>query len=204
MNSQNIGQILALNLTNVLKVAGSLDEDGKPKRIRSTDLQRTTRIARSTLRSLLKEGGRESNPDLKTLCKIAGELGIPVAFLLMDPQHWIRLMQAMSDMPTMLAAAGLVEQGRGIQDPLDAVKILRHAKVYPIQAPLGEAPNGNQDRYEELKLKNEQTRRSATIVAALLQPGAKTQDVRKQLTALAASIANRGVANESNTKQVAP
>lgn len=199
MTTQDIGQILATNLTNVLKVAGSLDEYGKPKRIRSTDLQRATGVARSTLRALQKDGGRESNPDLRTLCRIADELGMPVAFLLMDSQQWLALIEAALDMPAMLGAAALLDQDQGIQDPLSAVKILRHAKVYPLEAPLGEPQAGNQARYAELASKNEEKRRNATIAAALMQAGARTHVARKQLTAFAASLANRGLANKGST-----
>ncbi len=204
MNSQNIGRTLAINLTNVLKVAGSIDEEGKPKRIRSTDLQRATGIARSTLRPLLKDAGREANPDLKTLCKIADEVGIPVGFLLIAPQQWATLMQAISDMPTMLAAADELEKKRRIHEPLDAEKILKYAKVYPFTPPRGEAQSGNLARLNELKLnelklKNAQRKRSAAIVAALLQSGAETPETRKQLTALAASLANCNVVTEGRT-----
>lgn len=204
MNSQNIGRVLAINLTNVLSVAGSIGEDGKPRRIRSTDLQRATGIARSTLRPLLKDAGREANPDLKTLCKIADEVGIPVGFLLLAPQQWATLMQAISDMPTMLAAADVLEKKQRIHEPLDAEKVLNYAGVHPISPPRGEALSGNSARLDELKLKNARTTRGAAIVAALLQSGAETPESRKQLTALAASLANRGVATEGHTNQVAP
>ena len=204
MNLHNIGQVLAINLTNVLSVAGPIGEDGKPKRIRSTDLQRATGIARSTLRSLLKDAGREANPDLKTLCKIADEVGIPVGFLLIAPQQWATLMRAICDMPTMLAAADEVEKKRRIHEPLDAERVLKHTGVHPIAPPLGEAHDSNSARLNELKLKNAQTKRGAAIVAALLQSGAETPETRKQLTALAASLANRGLANKGRTNQVAP
>lgn len=204
MNLQNIGRVLAINLTNVLNVAGSIGEDGKPKRFRSTDLQRATGIARSTLRPLLKDAGREANPDLKTLCKIADEVGIPVGFLLIAPQDWAKLMQAIFDMPTMLAAADALEKMRRIHEPLDAEKILNYAGVHPILPPRGEAQSGDLARLDELKLKNAQTTRGAAIVAALLQAGAETPETRKQLTALAASLANRGVVIEGRTNQVAP
>lgn len=204
MNLQNIGRVLAINLTNVLNVAGSIGEDGKPKRIRSTDLQRATGIARSTLRSLLKDAGREANPDLKTLCKIADEVGIPVGFLLIAPQQWATLMQAIFDMPTMLTAADALEKKRRIHEPLDAEKVLNYAGVHPIPPPRGEAQSGNSTRLDELKLKNAQTTRGAAIVAALLQSGAETPETRKQLTALAASLANRGVATEGRRNQLAP
>lgn len=204
MNSQNIGLALAINLTNVLSVAGPLGEDGKPKRIRSTDLQRATGIARSTLRPLLKDAGREANPDLKTLCKIADEVGIPVGFLLISPQQWATLMQAISDMPTMLAAADALETKRRTLEPLDAEKVLNYAGVHPITPPRGEAQSGDSVRLDELKLKNAQTTRSAAIVAALLQSAARTPEARKQLTALAASLANRGVVTKGSTNQVKP
>ena len=204
MNSKSIGRVLAINLTNVLNVAGLIGEDGKPKRLRSTDLQRATGIARSTLRSLVKISGREANPDLKTLCKIADEVGIPVGFLLIAPQQWATLLQAILDMPTMLAAADALEMRRRIHEPLDAEKVLSSAGVHPILPPRGEAQNGNSARLEELKLRNAQTTRGAAIVAALLQSAATTPETRKQLTALAASLANRGVATEVRTNQVAP
>lgn len=204
MNTQNIGRVLAINLTNVLNVAGTVGEDGKPKRIRSTDLQRATGIARSTLRPLLKDAGREANPDLKTLCKIADQVGVPVGFLLIAPQQWATLMQAIFDMPTMLAAADALEKTRRIHEPLDAEKVLNYAGVHPIRPPRGEAQSGNSARLAELKLKNAQTTRGAAVIAALLQSGAETPDTRKQLTALAASLANRGVATEGHTNKVAP
>ena len=194
MTTTCISQILATNLTNIMNVGGALDQDGKPKRIRSSELQRATGIARSTLRVLQKDGGKDSNPDLRTLCRIADELRIPVAFLLMDPQQWKTLINAVRDMPTMVEAAALLEEEQGIQGPLCAVKILRRVKVYPLKAPLGDSHTGDQDRHAELASENEQRRRQATIAAALMLSGARTREARKELTAFAASLANHGLA----------
>lgn len=201
MTSKTISQVLAANLTTALSVAGPPDEYGNPRRLRTTQVQRKTGVARSTLRALQNCRDGDSNPDLRTLCRIADELDIPVAFLLMEPQQWLALVTATVSMPTMLEAAKKVDEEKGIHGPASSVNVLREAKVYPLVPPVVEHGARDQARLNELERQNERRRRCATITAALLQAGARTHESRIELTAFAASLANSGAALDGNAQK---
>lgn len=190
------GQILAANLTAALKVAGPQDEYGRPRRLKSTQLQRETGIARSTLRSLKNwTTTYEPNPDLRTLCRIADELRVPVAFLLMGPSQWQALMRAIEDMAQMLAAADKVEADSGLSGPYAAVQILRTLKVHPLTPPTSSGDQIDVRLRESLDRQNESCRRATLVAAALTQTGVRDNKSRKILTALAASLANQTTSN---------
>jgi DNA-binding Xre family transcriptional regulator len=188
-----LSQILAANLTAALAVAGTADEYGRPRRLKSTQLQRDTKIARSTLRTLKTYSKtREVNPDLQTLNRIAKALEIPVAFLLFGPNEWQALLRAVDDMALMLVAAEKLEEEASLAGPQAAVQILRKLKVYPFVAPnhagASEAQQGALDQL------NESRRRTTLVAAALAQAAARDRKSHKRLTALAASLANQAAA----------
>lgn len=196
-------QILAVNLIAALNVAGPADDHGRPRRLKATELQRDTGIARSTLRAAKNSAtSRAPNPDLRTLCRIADKLCIPVAFLLMGPSQWLALARALTDMADMLAAADKVEREAGLNGPQAAVHILRTLKVHPIEPPKSEGHHVDAQQREVLERKNETRRRAALVTAALAQTGARDYASRKLLTALAAALANQ--ASTQTTADAAP
>lgn len=187
-----VSKTLAINLTNALKVAGPDEGINKLRKLTSVQFQRTTGIARSTLRALSKlEAPFEANPDLHTLCRIADELHIPVAFLLMGPREWRTLLKAFVQIgsPDFKAAADYQETQKGLKDPHAALNILKQARVYPLPNPVSV---GEQDAQEmaALRKKNEAFRRAAVVTAALLQTAESDGTSLKELTLLAAAHAN--------------
>jgi transcriptional regulator with XRE-family HTH domain len=72
-----------------------------------------TGIARSSVTKLLpKNVTPKANPDLSTLCRIAKEINIPVALLLMTSEDWTRLITAVAYLPRLgdeIIARGPVE-----------------------------------------------------------------------------------------------
>jgi len=188
----NISQILLKNLINALKVAGPENEDGNPTHLKQTAVQRATGIARSTLNDLMKAcNDGDANPDLRTLCRLADELHVSVAFLLMGPHEWNMLLKTFSDMATvdMLHAAEKRDFGNGQPDPQAALQILRDVNVYPLPVPKF---IGASDSAEVAKVKrqNDSFRRATLVTASLVQAAGSDAHNLKPLTLLAAAYAN--------------
>lgn len=77
-------------------VSGERD-DGSPGKLTQEELAKRSGIARSTIAKYLAAKDDETiavNPDLETLCRLAGALRVPPALLLMTPGDWSRLAQA--------------------------------------------------------------------------------------------------------------
>lgn len=187
-----VSKTLAINLKNAFKVAGPEEDINKLRKLTSVQFQRTTGIARSTLRALSKlESPFEANPDLHTLCRIADELHIPVAFLLMGPREWRTLLKAIVQIGSadFKAAAEYQETHKGLKDPQAALNILKKAGVYPLPSPVSV---GDEDAQEMAALhkKNEAFRRAALVTAALLQTAESDGPSLRELTLLAAAHAN--------------
>lgn len=189
-----VSRTLAINLRNALKVAGGVDENtNDPRKLKKVEFQRTTGIARSTLLALSKlEGPYQSNPDLHTLCRIADELHIPVAFLLMGSREWRTLLNAFAQIGSddFKAAVADQETRKGLQQPAAALNILQKVGVYPLPSP---ANAGEQDKLEmeALRKKNEAFQRATLVTAAILQTAEFDSMSLRQLTLLAATHANQ-------------
>lgn len=77
-------------LLRAMAVADESDV-GDPKKITQDDLAEQAGVGRSTIAKYLatrNDDGVETNPDLKTLCRLAYALNVPPALLLMRPQDW--------------------------------------------------------------------------------------------------------------------
>ncbi|MBK6851951.1 MAG: helix-turn-helix transcriptional regulator [Burkholderiales bacterium] len=86
---------LRTNLDRILSVSHE-GEDAVSK-LTQVDLAKDTGIARSTVTKVLSTTEpSKSNPDLRTLCRLAAVLKVPPAFLLMSPDDWTRLASAIS------------------------------------------------------------------------------------------------------------
>ncbi|WP_081585505.1 helix-turn-helix domain-containing protein [Herbaspirillum rubrisubalbicans] len=77
----------------LLRAMAVADESdiGEPKKITQDDLADQAGVGRSTIAKYLAtrtDDGVETNPDLKTLCRLAYALNVPPALLLMRPQDW--------------------------------------------------------------------------------------------------------------------
>lgn len=187
----SISQVLAGNLTIALKVAGPAGEQDRPTRHTLSAMQLSTGIARSTMRKLRQGNADASNPDLNTLCRIAEELRIPVAFLLMGRQEWKTLLSAFQAAlgPDFHAAADQQQARHGLGTPQAGLRILRALGVYPLPRP---AIVDERDQLElDVRARQDAAFRRATLVTAALMQSAETGPLSlKQLTLLAASHAN--------------
>lgn len=183
---------LATNLTLALKVAGPAIDNLNPTKLTKTHMQRATGVARSTLREIAKmDSPCCANPDLHTLCRIADELHVPVAFLLMGPTEWRALLKAFMEIETddFERAASHQESEKGLRSALAAFNILKFTGVYPLPKPMGAAAQDAQE-VAALEQKNEAFRRAALVMGALLQQAANEMHSLKKMTTLAASFAN--------------
>lgn len=198
---RKISRNLSQNLLVSMRVAGPPGKDGQASPLRSAALQRSTGIARSTLRTLRSpKAGQSPNPDLHTLSRLAQALGVPVAFLLMRPEDWEMLCGAINNLrDPLLTATRLIESGVAT-GPDIAEQVLKQCRVHPISPPLGGLP----DQQEQARLAevNERVRRRSHVLAALMQPPTRSQKSMILLTALAAALANQNKlapdADESN------
>lgn len=189
------GQQLALNIIAALRVAGPMRDDGKAGPLRAVAVQQDTGIARSTLRALKNMSGKsEPNPDLRTLCRLADFLGIPVAFLLMRPKDWDTMRLAIDGIRDPLRAADRLIGDRNFGGPEIAEKVLKECGVHPERPPLG----AYTDEREQARLsaRNEWRRRTSHVVAAIAQPAACNRAAHVVLTAFAASFANQATPSD--------
>ncbi|HGH7199233.1 TPA: XRE family transcriptional regulator [Pseudomonas aeruginosa] len=184
--SPSVAQSLSANLRAVLNVAGRVREDDRSRPLFSTEIQRRTGIARSTVRSLIspaKESG--PNPDLRTLVELAKVVGIPVPFLLMGSTDWAALIKAVAGLrDASEAARTIVGNGKFTTAKL-LVQILTELKVHPEMPPY----LGGKDEVEKEKMdaRNRWRERSCRVFSALIDRNVSDRDQKILLAALAAS-----------------
>jgi transcriptional regulator with XRE-family HTH domain len=167
-HTEIIAQCFTANLAAVLKVGGKQRASGSPGPVSLNGVWKRTSVARSTLSALKssRTDGSHANPDLSTICRIADDLGIPPAFLLMRPEDWATLAQAVSDAPDYITAASKVRtesQRHRAWSPLDL--ILREMKVHPDSRPKGVGASPEVDR---ANARDEWRRRSCHKLTALM------------------------------------
>jgi hypothetical protein len=179
---------LSMNVTSAMRVAGP-DKQGKPSKLTTMAVLRSTGMSRSTLRPVIdKDGSSTRGADLNTLQKLAKALGIPLPFLLMAPEDWQALVKAIRSIDDHQVAAQIVVSDP-VGSPAQAVAVLRRCKVHPDIAPLGVPVDPAEKK--RLDARNEWRRRSSMVLAALAQPAARLDaNSLVELTALAAALAN--------------
>lgn len=186
-----LGQQLARNIKEALSVAGPATAGRGSHPLRSVALQQSTGIARSTLRALVD--GRQAsgpNPDLNTLSRLADAMGIPVAFLIMRPDDWRTLSQAIDGLQAPSHAAGMLVERGAVPIPLDVPeRILQRCGMHPEPVPYGLEKDGV--AVAQVAERNEGRRRGSRVLAALMLGAADNYSQRVLLTALAASLANQ-------------
>jgi transcriptional regulator with XRE-family HTH domain len=108
-----IKKALRGNLERVLSVAKMSEGEISP--LTQTELSKRSGIARSSISKFLAHGEfLNANPDLQTLCRLALELNVPVAFLLMTAEDWTRLIGAVSFLPHIVDDKSLQSSVRGL------------------------------------------------------------------------------------------
>lgn len=202
-NSQHppvpLGQCFSRNLSAVLAVAGAQRETERnpdaPGPFSSVQMQRQTGIARSTLRALKSP---TANPDLDTLDRLAAALGVPPAFLLMRPQDWQLLANAVADRDYYLAAAHKLDEDQRLQASNPVVKVLRECKVHPDQRPWGLAASPEVSRL----LARDEWRRCACLkFDALMLRDVSKPDTRKVLAAMAGAMVSQTTPHDPSTSE---
>ena len=89
-------QSFVANLLRVMRVSDE-DEFGSPTQLTKQALADRTGLSRGTLSGYVSstvDGKRPANMDTRSICLIAHALNVPPAFLLMRPEDWSRLGQA--------------------------------------------------------------------------------------------------------------
>ncbi len=190
----SLGQYFGRNLSAVLAVAGAQRETERdpdaPGPFSSVQMQRDTGIARSTLRALKTPA---ANPDLDTLDRLAGALGVPPAFLLMRPQDWSLLANAVSNSDYYLAAAHKLEEEERLQASNPVVKVLRECKVHPDQRPWG---LGASPEVARLLARDEWRRRTSHTLDALMLREISNPATRKVLAAIAGAMVGQNTPHD--------
>ena len=98
-------QLMGEALRRAMHVAGTTEE-GRARRMSQHDLADRAGVARSSIANYLT-GGDASNPDLRSLCRIADALNVPPAFLLMRQEDWTRVVAAAFALGTALKDADI-------------------------------------------------------------------------------------------------
>ncbi len=189
-----LGYYFSENLSSLLAVGGKQRDNGSPGPITATQIQRETGVARSTLRAL-KSPRREAaaNPDLETLDRIAGALGVPPAFLLMRPQDWLALGQAVNSLGDYLVAATKLH-GDGLLDLRSSVeKVLRECKVHPDTRPLGV---GASPEVKRVNARDEWRRRHCLKLGTLMLHQVQAAQPRIALAAIAGALVSQNTPND--------
>jgi len=181
----------AANVKVAMQVAGPADATGNARPLRSVALQRRTGIARSTLRAMTNPApDARPNPDLNTLARLAGALGVPVAFLLMRPEDWRLLSRALNDMPTLVTAAEKLIGRKPLAVPAGTPeRVLRECRLQPDPVPYG--LGANPVEVARVEQRNEQRRRASHVLGSLALRGLPEPDAKVFLTALAAALAHQ-------------
>lgn len=186
---KSLGAHFSDNLSAVLAIGGKQREDGRPGPITASCIQRETGIARSTLRALKSPREQlDPNPDLHTLSRIADALGVPPAFLLMRPQDWLALGQAVGCSSDYLAAAVKLQSEGKLELGNPVEKVLRECKVHPDVRPLGVGASPEVNR---VNARDEWRRRSCLKLDALMLRQVRFDQPRAWLTAIAGAFVSR-------------
>ncbi|KWW14586.1 helix-turn-helix transcriptional regulator [Pseudomonas putida] len=184
--TKTLGHYFSENLNAVLAVGGKQRESGRPGPITASCIQRQTGIARSTLRALKSPQDHVApNPDLHTLARIAKVLGVPPAFLLMRPQDWLALGQAVGGSSDYLAAAVKLqsEDKLALSNPIE--NILRECKVHPDVRPIGVGASPEVGR---VNARDEWRRRNCLKLDALMLRQVRAAQPRAWLAAIAGAL----------------
>lgn len=183
---------LHMSINAALSVGGPERDGGRAGGLRDTDIFKQTGISRSTLRKIRKgNAGHKPNPDLRTLDGLADLTGVPLAFLLMTPEDWDLLINAIGDLkgPGQFANKIL---GSGFGTHATVRRVLEQWGFLKIRRPSDASPNPHeQARLEKI---NETRRRISHVMGALMlrQPEHEARHAQHvALVALAASITNQ-------------
>lgn len=85
---REVAQSFAKALRRAMRVAGR-DDEGNLHNLSQTTLAKKAKVSRAKLtRFISPKEDEPGNPDLRTICALAKELGVPPALLLLRPEDW--------------------------------------------------------------------------------------------------------------------
>ena len=189
-----LGHYFSENLRSLLAVGGKQRDNGSPGPITATQIQRETGVARSTLRALKSPRSKAAaNPDLDTLDRIAGALGVPPAFLLMRPQDWLALGHAVNALGDYLVASTKLHRDgqMGFRSPVE--KVLRECKVHPDTRPLGV---GASPEIKRLNARDEWRRRHCLKLGVLMLRQIQSEEPHIALAAIAGAMVSQNTPHD--------
>ena len=138
-----------------------------------------------------------ANPDLDTLDRIAGALGVPPAFLLMRPQDWLVFGQAVSALGDYLVAATKLYGEGQIDFGSPVEKVLRECKVHPDSRPLGV---GASPEVKRVNARDEWRRRQCLKLGALMPRKVQDAQSRIALAAIAGAMVGQSTPHDPAIK----
>lgn len=199
----SLGQWFSRNLSAAIQVAGARRETQSDttafRRLSLVQIQQKTGIARSTLRLLKSPGsGKQANPDMNTIERLADVLGVPPAFLLMRPQDWELLSRSVSNSSDYLVAAQKLEAEGRLQATNPIEKVLCECKVHPDLRPR------NIDGLQEVAradARDEWRRLACLKLDALMLREISKSSARKWLTAIAGAWVSLTTPHDPSTSK---
>lgn len=181
------------NINAALSVGGPERDDGHAGRLRDTHIHRTTGISRSTLR-LIRKANQEDvlTPELSTLHRLSELLGVPLSFLIMTPEDWTIIINAIGDLNYMGEAANKSIKGEMVSHS-SVRKILAEGKMLITSKPCDASLNVQE--IERLNRINDNRRRISHIIGSLMlmksSSRGRSQNHEFAIVTLAASITNQ-------------
>lgn len=104
-------------LRRAMRVGGT-DGDGSLAMMSQLQLSEESGVGRSTIAKYLSAGqDSPANPTLEVLCRLAGTLGVPVAFLLMSADDWVRICHAIDYLHRVETDARFVKFSKQMTNP---------------------------------------------------------------------------------------
>lgn len=168
-------QSVVANLLRVMRVSDE-DEFGTPAQLTKQALAARTGLARGTLSSYFSstvDGKKPANMDTRTICLIADALNVPPAFLLMRPEDWSRLGQAIM----FFSEAVQDEKFRALARDLIALRATGPAAISVAGLKLSEklrlhdsGPKATEPRFQRQERESAKRKKQAVLSTSALPP----------------------------------
>ncbi len=154
-------------LRRAMRVGGT-DEDGNLAAMTQLQMSNESGVGRSTIAKYLSANQLDpANPTLEVLCRLANTLGVPVAFLLMSADDWVRICNAIDYLNRVEKDARFVNFSKRMTAPQSRSNNLEIAEAgLSLADMLGLLPRIDPE-FDET---NVHKRRSAIAATCLLPP----------------------------------
>lgn len=176
---RSTAQSFSQNVLRAMHVA-AMDDDGEPKKMTQQELADRAQVGRSTIAKYSAPNGEAAsvNPDLDTICRLAGALNVSPAFLLMTPADWSHLAQAVMyfssavrDEKFVAAIASMFKDGAGANARSNAATGLGLAKKFGLYNEQALPPEMPAHYAREIGASNQRIRNGILAMSALPPSG---------------------------------